>query len=149
MYWCMNKLMEYVTSNYTQGFDGLRQAYIRMEAMLGRIDGDLLEHFKHEKIDLFAVSFRSISTMLLRMFSANVGVRLFDTFISCEGAFPELMVCIFIAVIEKYAKKLMAMRFEELMAFLQNLPTRKWDVCDLEMAIAEAYCYQAIFSDKV
>jgi len=34
--------MEYVTSNYTQGFDGLRQAYTRMEALLGRIDSDLL-----------------------------------------------------------------------------------------------------------
>jgi len=87
--------------------------------------------------------------MLLRMFNANVGVRLFDTFISCEGSFPELMVCIFIAVVEKYAKKLMTMRFEELMGFLQNLPTRNWEVSDLEMAIAEAYCYQAIFSDNV
>lgn len=42
----------------------------------------------------------------------------------------------------------MGMRFEELMAFLQNLPTREWEVSDLEMAIAEAYCYQSIFADK-
>lgn len=46
MYWCMNKLMEAVTSNYTHGFDGLKQAYSRMEALLGRIDVELLEHFK-------------------------------------------------------------------------------------------------------
>jgi TBC1 domain family member 2 len=46
MYWCMNKLMEYVTSNYTQGFDGLRQAYSRMEDLLGKIDSELLEHFR-------------------------------------------------------------------------------------------------------
>ena len=85
MYWCMNKLMESVTSNYTHGFDGLKQAYSRMEDLLGRIDSELLEHFKKEKIDLFALSFRNISTMLLRMFSANVGVRLFDTYISCKG----------------------------------------------------------------
>ena len=83
MYWCMNKMMECVTNNYTQGFDGLKQAYTRMEDLLGRIDGELLEHFQKEKIDLFAVTFRNISTMLLRMFSVNVGVRLFDTFISC------------------------------------------------------------------
>lgn len=38
MYWCMNKLMESVTSNYTHGFDGLRQAYSRMEDLLGKID---------------------------------------------------------------------------------------------------------------
>lgn len=50
--------------------------------------------------------------MLLRMFSANVGVRLFDTFIACDGTFPELMVCLFIAIVEKFENKLMGMRFE-------------------------------------
>jgi len=30
MYWCMSKLMESVTSNYTQGFDGLKQAYSKV-----------------------------------------------------------------------------------------------------------------------
>ena len=107
----MKKLMESVTSNYTQGFDGLRQSYEQMEGLLEKIDGELLEHFRREKIDLFAVTFRNISTMLLRMFSVNVGVRLFDTFIACERDFPDLMVCLFICVIEKYAKKLMGMRF--------------------------------------
>jgi hypothetical protein len=45
------------------------------------------------------------------MFNANMGVRLFDTYISCEGNFPELMVCLFIVIVEKYAKKLLNMRF--------------------------------------
>jgi hypothetical protein len=86
--------------------------------------------------------------MLLRMFNANVGVRLFDTYIACEGGFPELMVFLFIAIVEKFAKKLLGMRFEDLMAFLQNLPTREWDESDIEMVIAEAYCYQTIFTEK-
>ena len=34
--------MECVTNNYTQGFDGLRQAYNRMEVLLEKIDGELL-----------------------------------------------------------------------------------------------------------
>lgn len=42
MYWCMSKLMESVTSNYTQGFDGLRQAYSKVEDFLYRIDSELL-----------------------------------------------------------------------------------------------------------
>ena len=148
MYWCMSKLMESVTNNYTQGFDGIRIAYTRVEELLARIDNDLLEHFRKEKIDFFAVSFRNISTMLLRMFTPNVGIRLFDTYIACEGNFPELMVFIFIAIVEKFARKLLSMRFEELMGFLQNLPTRDWDETDLEMVIAEAFCYQGIFAEK-
>jgi hypothetical protein len=30
MYWCISKIMESVTSNYTQGFDGLKQAYCKV-----------------------------------------------------------------------------------------------------------------------
>lgn len=148
VYWCVSKMIEAVTSNYTQGFDGLRQVYSKVEELLLRIDHELYDHFKKEKIDLFAISFRNISTMLLRLFTPNVGIRLFDTFLSYEGSYPELMLYLFIAIVEKFAKKLLACRFEDLMAFLQNLPTRKWTTTDLEMLIAEAYCYQKIFSDK-
>jgi hypothetical protein len=42
----MNKMMESVTSNYTQGFDGLKQAYVNMEELLGKIDEELLTHFR-------------------------------------------------------------------------------------------------------
>jgi hypothetical protein len=38
----MSKLMESVTNNYTQGFDGLKQAYSRVEGLLYKIDGELL-----------------------------------------------------------------------------------------------------------
>ena len=49
--------------------------------------------------------------MLLRCFNPNVGIRLFDTFISIESNYSEFMVFVFIAVIEKFAKKLLAMKF--------------------------------------
>jgi hypothetical protein len=41
------------------------------------------------------------------------------------------MVFLFIAIIEKFAKKLLSYKFEELMGFLQNLPTKNWVVGDL------------------
>lgn len=148
VYWCVSKMIESVTSNYTQGFDGLRQAYSKVEELLLRIDQELYEHFKKEKIDLFALSFRSISTMLLRLFAPAVGIRLFDTYISYEGNYPQLMLFLFIAIIQKFAKRLLASKFEELMAFLQNLPTKQWSSSDLQMLIAEAYCYMKIFSEK-
>ena len=30
MYWCISRVIESVTSNYTKGFDGLRQAYSKV-----------------------------------------------------------------------------------------------------------------------
>lgn len=86
--------------------------------------------------------------MLLRLFSPNVGTRLFDTYLSNESSYPDLMVFLFIAIIEKFSKKMLTLKFEELMGFLQNLPTKNWRNSDLEMLIAEAYCYQKIFGEK-
>lgn len=37
--------------------------------------------------------------MLLRLFSPAVGIRLFDTYISYEGSYPELMLFLFIAIV--------------------------------------------------
>jgi hypothetical protein len=34
------------------------------------------------------------------------------------------------------------------MGFLQNLPTKNWNFEDLQIVIAEARCYQQIYSDK-
>lgn len=75
-------MLEYVITNYTSGFGGLHEAYSKVQELLYTIDEELYKHLIKEKIDLFSLSFKSISTMLLRMFNPLVGVRLFDTYIS-------------------------------------------------------------------
>ena len=68
--------------NYTAGFGGLHEAYSEVQELLHKIDEELYTHLMKEKIDLFSLSFRNISTMLLRLFNPLVGVRLFDTYIA-------------------------------------------------------------------
>ena len=41
VYWCVSKMIESVTSNYTQGFDGPRQAYSKVQELLCKIDQEL------------------------------------------------------------------------------------------------------------
>lgn len=81
-YWCISKMLEYVVRNYTKGFGGQHEAYSQVQELLFKIDEELYTHLFKEKIDLFAFSFRCISTMMLRMFNPVVGIRLFDTYIS-------------------------------------------------------------------
>ena len=104
VYWCMSKMLEYVVKNYTHGFGGQHEAYSKVQELLYKIDEELYSHLLKEKIDLFALSFRCISTMLLRMFDPLVGLRLFDTFISYEEEYPTLMIYLIIAILEKFAK---------------------------------------------
>ena len=46
LYWCVSRIIKGVTSNYTQGFDGLRIAYARVEDLMVKIDSDLFEHLR-------------------------------------------------------------------------------------------------------
>jgi hypothetical protein len=48
-------------------------------------------------------------------------------------------VYLFSAIILKWSVKLKKMKFEEIIMFLQKIPTTKWNENDLELAIAEAY----------
>lgn len=83
--------------------------------------------------------------MLLRMFNPLVGVRLFDTYISYESEYPSLMIFILIAVLEKYANKMLELKSDELMTFVQKLPTKEWKEEEIEVVIAEAYVYKKLF----
>lgn len=80
----MTKMMENVLCNYTQGFGGLQEAYKKVEENLKKVDIELYNHFVKENIDLFAFSFRNISTMLMRLFKPRVAFRLLDTYISFQ-----------------------------------------------------------------
>jgi len=70
------------------------------------------------------------------MFNPNIGILLFDSYISHLQDFPEMMIFVLIATLRKFEKRLLKMKFEELMSFLQNLPTKSWDHEDLQVVIA-------------
>lgn len=85
---------------------------------------------------------------MLRMFAPLVGVRLFDTYISYEEEYPTLMIYLLIAILEKFAKKILSLRSDELMTFMQKLPTKEWNEADLEIVIAEAFVLKKIYGQK-
>ena len=45
----------------------------------------------------------------------------------------------------KWSDKLVKMDFQEIMMFLQSLPTRNWTEKDIELLLSEAYIWQSLF----
>lgn len=45
----------------------------------------------------------------------------------------------------KWSDKLVKMDFQEIMMFLQSLPTRGWTEKDIELLLSEAYIWQSLF----
>ena len=49
------------------------------------------------------------------------------------------------AFLVKWSDKLVKMDFQEIMMFLQSLPTRGWTEKDIELLLSEAYIWQSLF----
>lgn len=54
-----------------------------------------------------------------------------------------LYVCA--AFLVKWSDKLLKMDFQEVMMFLQALPTRSWTEKDIELLLSEAFIWQSLF----
>ena len=80
--------------------------------------------------------FKWVTCLLLRQFNVKIGLRLFDTYISHESNYFNFCLYILAAIILKYSKKFKKMKFEEMMGFQQNMPTREWTEEDLSTVIA-------------
>ena len=46
----------------------------------------------------------------------------------------------------KWSEKLQHMDFQEIMMFLQSLPTKHWTEKDIELLLSEAFIWKSLFS---
>lgn len=49
------------------------------------------------------------------------------------------------ALLVKWSAKLVTMDFQEIMMFLQSLPTKDWTEADIELLLSEAFIWQSLF----
>lgn len=49
------------------------------------------------------------------------------------------------AFLVKWSDKLVKMDFQEIMMFLQSLPTKSWTEKDIELLLSEAFIWQSLF----
>ena len=109
------------------------------------MDPELGQHFQNQNISYIQFAFRWILCLLIREFPLHLILRLFDTYISEDRGFTVLHVYVCCALILKFSSQLKKMQFNELIQFLQNLPTAQWSLHDLEILIQEAYVYMNMF----
>lgn len=62
-----------------------------------------------------------------------------------EQGFSEFHLYVCVAFLVKWSEKLLKMDFQEVMMFLQALPTRDWTEKDIELLLSEAFIWQSLF----
>lgn len=146
----LSKILNGILDNFTFK-SGTEKAINKIKDIIKKIDLDLFNHLN--TVDpsqyIFKVfSLRWLFSLLIREFSMKVAVRLFDTYMSDEKGFSVLHLYVCASILLKWSIKIQKMNLDNIMLFLQDLPTKQWSEQDLDVIIAEAYVFKSLYEDS-
>ncbi|OTB07020.1 hypothetical protein M426DRAFT_257440 [Hypoxylon sp. CI-4A] len=147
-FWCLTKLLDGIQDHYIVAQPGIQRQVAALRDLTARIDEGLAKHLEHEHVEFIQFSFRWMNCLLMREISVRNTIRMWDTYLAEEQGFSEFHLYVCAAFLVKWSAKLVKMDFQEIMMFLQALPTRDWTEKDIELLLSEAYIWQSLFKNS-
>lgn len=145
VYWCLTKVLSDIQDHYTAGQPGIQAMVQRLKEIVRRVDETLYRHLEQQGLDFLQFSFRWMNCLLLREFPLSCVVRLWDTYISEPEGFSNFHVYVCAVFLIYWSPQLKQMDFQQLMLFMQKLPTGKWRKQEIETLLAEAFVLKSLF----
>ncbi|CAE8596494.1 unnamed protein product, partial [Polarella glacialis] len=145
-YWCLTKFLSDIQDHYTAGQPGIQLMVQKLREIVHRIDEKLYNHLEAQGLDFLQFSFRWMNCLLLREFPFHCVIRLWDSYIaeSLEN-FSSFHVYVCAVFLIYWSPQLKQMDFQQLMLFMQKLPTGKWKNQEIETLLAEAFVLKSLF----
>ncbi|KAI1350913.1 GTPase activating protein [Xylaria sp. FL0043] len=147
-YWCLTKLLDGIQDHYIVAQPGIQRQVAALRDLTARIDEGLAKHLENENVEFIQFSFRWMNCLLMREISVRNTIRMWDTYLAEEQGFSEFHLYVCAAFLVKWSSKLVKMDFQEIMMFLQALPTRDWTEKDIELLLSEAFIWQSLFKNS-
>ncbi|KAI9820443.1 MAG: GTPase-activating protein [Thelocarpon impressellum] len=144
-FWCLTKLLDGIQDNYIFAQPGIQRQVGALRDLTMRIDSGLGKHLESEGVEFIQFSFRWMNCLLMREVSVKNTIRMWDTYLAEEQGFSEFHLYVCAAFLVKWSEQLVKMDFQEIMMFLQALPTRDWTEKDVELLLSEAFIWQSLF----
>jgi len=144
-FWCLTKLLDGIQDNYIFAQPGIQRQVAALRDLTARIDAGLAKHLEQEGVEFIQFSFRWMNCLLMREISVKNTIRMWDTYMAEEQGFSEFHLYVCAAFLVKWSDRLVQMDFQEIMMFLQALPTREWTEKDIELLLSEAFIWQSLF----
>jgi len=139
-YHCLTNLLDNAQDNYVLDSRGIQEKVFMLKRIIARLDDKLVAHFERMEVEFLQFAFRWFNCLLMREFSLPCTLRLWDTYVA-ERAFAVFHVYVCAAVLLAFSKELQAMDFQEIIVFLQNLPTHTWGEAQMDLIVAQAYSW--------
>mmetsp|Transcript_20219 Transcript_20219/g.51667 ORF Transcript_20219/g.51667 Transcript_20219/m.51667 type:complete len:470 (+) Transcript_20219:261-1670(+) len=146
-YHCMTKLVDFIQNNYTPNQPEIQRSVYQLKAVVNRVCKDLHDHLANENLQFIQFSFRWFNCLLMRELPLRLIIRLWDTYLAEGKAFASLHVYVCAALMNKLKKELMSMDFQEMIVYIQHLPTEKWTERDVEELCSMAFYYRSVYGD--
>ncbi|GAB5585570.1 GTPase-activating protein [Umbelopsis nana] len=145
-FWCLSKLLDGIQDNYTFAQPGIQRQIATLKELTCRIDAPLAMHLQNEGIEFIQFAFRWINCLLMREISLRNTVRMWDTYLA-EGSegFSEFHVYVCASFLATWSVQLKQMDFQDIMIFLQQVPTSNWKEKDIELLLSQAYMWKSLF----
>lgn len=144
-FWCLTKLLDGIQDNYIFAQPGIVRQVGALRDLTTRIDSGLAKHLENEGVEFMQFSFRWMNCLLMREVTIKNTIRMWDTYLAEDQGFSDFHLYVCAAFLVKWSDQLVKMDFQEIMMFLQALPTRGWTEKDIELLLSEAYIWQSLF----
>jgi hypothetical protein len=148
-YWCLTKLLDNIQDHYTFGQPGLQRMTLRLEDLVHRLDNELHAHFMEQGVLYQFFSTRWMNCALLRELPLRSIMRLWDTYFAEEAAgFENFHVYVCVVLLKTYKDVIVRMEFQDILLFLQNLPTADWGEEEVEPILSQAFILSTLFDNS-
>ena len=148
-YWCLSKLLDGIQDHYTFSQPGVQRMVLRLEDLMNRIDADLHNHFNNEGVLYMQFSFRWMNCLLLREIPLKAMLRVWDTCLAEDsGGFENFHVYVCAVLLQTFKETLLTMQFQDIIMFLQEMPTSEWGEEDVEPILSQAFILSTLFDNS-
>ena len=150
VYFSLTKLLDRIQTNYIHSQPGIIKMIKKMELIIEKVDQKLSQYLKNFEVDFIQFSFRWMNCFLIREFPIKLILRLWDTYISEEKGFSEFHLYVCACLLLTFSEKLKTFTdFQDLILFLQHLPTSDWQIEDMDMLLAKSYSIKELYSNSI
>ncbi|XP_055833690.1 GTPase-activating protein GYP1 [Solanum dulcamara] len=147
-YWCLSKLLDGMQDHYTFAQPGIQRLVFKLKELVRRIDEPVSTHMEEQGLEFLQFAFRWFNCLLIREIPFHLVTRLWDTYLAEGDALPDFLVYIAASFLLTWSDKLLKLDFQEMVMFLQHLPTHSWSHSELEMVLSRAYMWHAMFNSS-
>ncbi|KAL7085885.1 hypothetical protein ACP275_14G305300 [Erythranthe tilingii] len=147
-YWCLSKLLDGMQDHYTFAQPGIQRLVFKLKELVRRIDEPVSRHIEEQGLEFLQFAFRWFNCLLIREIPFGLVSRLWDTYLAEGDALPDFLVYIFASFLLTWSDKIRKLEFQEMVMFLQHLPTEKWTYLELEMVLSQAYMWHTVFNNS-